>query len=276
MQDSVGDFVNDAELSLFERRTMSLEAASAAGLPGQFASFSQSGLRVTRATDGDFGFLNTVEGVTEESIEFLPEVLARFASPRDITVVATTPSQALVAQLRGRGFTPTPNRPVAFLRPGAVDPDEAPDHPSGLTPGADRWRIHEVSTAHDHALFLDLLDSGYGAVQAVSALIRAEHAVPEIRPFIASRDGRAQAAAAMSLHGTVAVLGGAASLPTARGTGAQTALLAHRLRVAHALGASLVAASAAAGSPSLRNLARLGFTIVNRTAWVRAAAPIIG
>jgi GNAT superfamily N-acetyltransferase len=63
------------------------------------------------------------------------------------------------------------------------------------------------------------------------------------------------------------VLGGAATLPAARGAGAQTALLAHRLSLAGHLGAPLATATAAPGSPSIRNLAGAGFTIVERTAW---------
>ena len=53
---------------------------------------------------------------------------------------------------------------------------------------------------------------------------------------------------AMSLHATGAVLGGASTLPAARGTGAQPALLAHRLSLAADRGVSLVTATAAPAS----------------------------
>ncbi|WGW13149.1 hypothetical protein LWF01_05095 [Saxibacter everestensis] len=105
------------------------------------------------------------------------------------------------------------------------------------------------------------------ASSEVGALIRTEHALPAVRAFIASRNGQPLAAAAMSLHATCAVLGGASTLPAARDLGAQTALLAHRLSLAANLGASLAAATAAPASPSIGNLTKLGFTVVARTAW---------
>jgi GNAT superfamily N-acetyltransferase len=138
-------------------------------------------------------------------------------------------------------------------------------NPAGMS--AEPGRIHEVSTQEEMTLFMELLLEGYAAPSEVGALIRTEHAIPVIRGFIASRNDQPLAAAAMSLHTTGAVLGGASTLPAARGTGAQTALLAYRLSLAEGLGVSLATATAAPGSPSIRNLTKLGFTIVERTAW---------
>lgn len=251
--------VQDAELAVFERKSLSLDAAAAAGLPGRFESFRMGGLRASTATANQYGFLNTVEGLNEQSVEILPDVLKRFPDPHQATVVATSPSQSLIDRLLCNGYQLAPVRPITYLRPNTKT------QPDGT--GTDEWQIHEVSTTQDAKLFTNLLDAGYAATSDVRALIRAEHALPVLRRFIAIRNGKPLAAAAMSLHPTGTVLGGASTLPAARGTGAQSALLRHRLRLVRTLGAPLSAATAAPGSPSVRNLAKLGFTIVERTSW---------
>jgi GNAT superfamily N-acetyltransferase len=153
----------------------------------------------------------------------------------------------------------TPEGASVILRPSTTI------RPNGTI--VEEWQIHEVSTSEDAELFLDLLVGGYAATSEVGASIGAEHALPVVRGFIASRNNEPRAAAAMSLHPTGAVLGGASTLPAARGTGAQAALLVHRLQLVRTLGVPLAAAAAAPGTPSIRNLAKLGFTIVERTAW---------
>ncbi|MBG6192437.1 GNAT superfamily N-acetyltransferase [Arthrobacter sp. CAN_A212] len=259
MPDIVDKSVQAAELAVFERRSLALGAAAFAGLPGRFESFCMGGLRASMATAQQYGFLNTIEGLNEQSVEVLPDLLKRFPDPRRATIVATSPSQGLMGRLLGEGYELAPVRPIAYLRPSATI------RPDGTI--IDEWQIHEVSTTQDAKLFMSLLDAGYAGTSDVGALIRAEHALPVIRGFIASRNDQPLAAAAMSLHPTGAVLGGASTLPVARGTGAQSALLKHRLRLARSLGAPLAAATAAPRAPSVRNLTRLGFTIFERTAW---------
>lgn len=261
MPDTVEDSVEAAELAAFSRKEAALHAAADAGLPGRFSSFRWGGLRAGMATAEHYGFLNTVEGVTDQSVEALPEMLRNFPDPRRPAIIATFPSPALIDRLLGEGYEPEPApvRPVAYWRPGT---DVRPADVRG-----DGWRIREVSATAQSTGFLDVLDAGYAASSDVAAFIRAEHALPIIRAFVASRNDQPLAAAAISLHTTGAVIGGAATLPAARGSGAQTALLAHRLRVVETLGVPLAAATVASGTPSLRNLAHLGFTIVERTAW---------
>lgn len=195
------------------------------------------------------------------SVMALPAVLKQFPARHQPILVATSPSPSLTEQLLRDGYTPAPTRPIAYRYSGSAN----------RLPGVDagEWEIHEVSSKNDARLFLDLLDAGYDVPGEIGALIRAEHAHPRVRGFMAFRNGHPLAAAAMSFHRKGAVLGGASTLPAARGSGAQTALLAHRLQLASVFHAPLVAASAASGSPSIRNLAGLGFTIVERTAWRR-------
>ena len=258
MPDTVDEPVHDVELAVFERKSLALDAAASAGLPGAFETFRLGGLRASIATADQYGFLNTVEGLNEHSVERLPDVLNRFANRHHATIVATAPSPTLIDRMLDEGYERAPARPIAFQRLGAI-----------RTYGTDwnEWEIGEVSSASDAALFADLLDAGYAATDDLRSLIRTEHGLPMVRAFIAYRNGRPLVAAAMSRHHDVAVLGGAATLSQARGAGAQSALLRQRLRVARALGCRVAAATAAPGSPSVRNLARLGFTIVERTAW---------
>jgi hypothetical protein len=257
MQGAVHTSVQDAESAAFDRRSLMLRAAAVAGLPGRFESFRLDGVRVSMATDEHYGFLNIVEGVDEQSIDLLPEALEGFPDTDQVTVLATSPSPGLIEQLLGQGYEPAPVRPIAYLCTGPPGESRAP---SGC-------QIREVSSGEDAQLFLGLLVSGYAASREVSELIRTEHALSGIRRFIAYRDGRPVAAAAMSVHSTGVVLGGASTMPAARGFGAQSALLMHRLRLVGAMGVPLATATAAPGTPSIRNLARVGFTIVERRAW---------
>jgi hypothetical protein len=86
--------------------------------------------------------------------------------------------------------------------------------------------------------------------------------------FIAELDGQAIATAALFLHGGVALLAGASTVPEGRRQGAQMALLEARLRHAAAQGCDLAMMVAAPGSASQRNAERNGFRVAyTRTKW---------
>ncbi|MGE3615286.1 MAG: GNAT family N-acetyltransferase [Gemmatimonadales bacterium] len=86
--------------------------------------------------------------------------------------------------------------------------------------------------------------------------------------FLAEAEGRAIAAGALSLHEGVALLAGAATIPSARRRGAQNALLAARLAYAARHGADLAMMVAQPGSASQRNAERRGFRVAySRTKW---------
>jgi len=78
------------------------------------------------------------------------------------------------------------------------------------------------------------------------------------------------ATGSLSVHGSVAVLAGASTVPEARGRGAQRALLAVRLGFAASLGCTLATMGALPGSRSQRNAERSGFHIAyTRIKWVK-------
>lgn len=88
--------------------------------------------------------------------------------------------------------------------------------------------------------------------------------------FLAELDGRAVAAATLSMYEKVAHLAGASTLPAARNRGAQRALLEARLQHAAAQGCDLATMGASPGSSSQRNAERRGFRIAyTRVKWCR-------
>ena len=90
--------------------------------------------------------------------------------------------------------------------------------------------------------------------------------------FLAEHDGVPVAAAALAIHGGVALLAGASTRPEWRGRGAQGALLRARLRHAAVAGCDLAMVCAAPGGASQRNAERAGFRIAyTRIKWGRAA-----
>lgn len=78
------------------------------------------------------------------------------------------------------------------------------------------------------------------------------------------------ATGSLSVHGSVAILAGACTVPEARGRGAQRKLLEVRLAFAASLGCTLATLGALPGSRSQRNAERSGFRIAyTRIKWAR-------
>jgi GNAT superfamily N-acetyltransferase len=252
--------LTEAERCVHARRGERQLAAGAADLPGVFRTQSAHGLLVSLTTAPGLEFLNQVSGLTGDSIDALPEVLALFeeldAPPP--WLIAGSDEPAVKDALKQLGFAPTGPRPIAT----AVCADDliSPTPPAEL-------EVTEVLSADDLEIFLRVLLDGYDAPPALSDFLRAEHSSPGLRRFLAWSGGEAIAAAGMSIHGGAALLGGAAALASARGRGAQTALLRHRLTRAGAEGATVAVATASPSSVSLRNLIRAGFAVTPRPAW---------
>jgi GNAT superfamily N-acetyltransferase len=247
-----------AERCLHDRSTTAFAAAAGAGLPGRFRAFEHDGLLALLTTSPDLSFLNSVCGLTSESIGALPGVLANFAASGAPPPRLATDGPGLADSLRPLGFGPAQPRPVATI--DLLARSQIPAEPHGL-------RLAEALTPEQERVFLDTLTAGYGASPELSSFLRAEHRADGMRRFVAWQGHQPVGAAAFSMHGLVAVLGGAATVPAARRSGAQTALLHHRLDQAAAAGADAATATAAAESPSVRNLARTGFGIHYRLGW---------
>lgn len=91
--------------------------------------------------------------------------------------------------------------------------------------------------------------------------------------FLVESGGMPIAAGALHIHEGVALLAGASTIPSARGRGAQRALLEARLAFAVESGCDLAMMVAAPGSTSQKNAQRAGFQIAySRVKWMKAAA----
>lgn len=231
--------MGDAERALHRRMGLACAAATAAGLPGRFRVWEHGGLLAVLATDPALGFLSTVSGVTPETLPALDGLLAE---PGWDPTVLTTGDEV------PEGLVRAEDRLLAVRRLG-----EPPAADPGVTEGD----------------VVDVLLAGYEVTGVVAAFVAAEHRVPAMRRFLLVEGGTPIAAAGMTVHGDVAVLGGAATLPAHRGRGAQPRLLRHRLRVAADAGCVLAVATARAGSVSAANLGRAGFRRYRRSAWTK-------
>ncbi|QFP77267.1 GNAT family N-acetyltransferase [Deinococcus sp. AJ005] len=99
---------------------------------------------------------------------------------------------------------------------------------------------------------------GPGAEEIMSLVAHA----PGTQLFVADVDGLPAATAALSAVEGVAAFHGTATLPEFRGRGVQSALLAHRLRIAAQAGADLASVFVTPGTGSERNVERAGFRLV--------------
>lgn len=92
----------------------------------------------------------------------------------------------------------------------------------------------------------------------------------DVTLFVAERDGEPVATAALNVCNGVALLAGAATIPSARRGGAQRELLRARLELAAARGIHLAMIVAQPGSASQRNAERQGFRpMYTRAKWQR-------
>ncbi len=128
---------------------------------------------------------------------------------------------------------------------------------------AELWsRISAEGWAHDHPEFNEFL-LRFGAVTA---------ARERTACFLAEIDGQPGAAGVLCMHEGVALFGGAATIPSMRRRGLQTALLEQRMRYAFDHSCDLAMMVTLPGSESQRNAERNGFRIAyTRTKWQLSA-----
>ena len=194
----------------------------------------------------------------------LDRIEAFFAARRAPVLHEISPlaQPSLLPQLLARGYQPLEYTSVLYRElvppPGAGAPAVLATRIVG--PGeAESWAQTSAAgwstEAPEYSSFL----LNFGRVNAHS---------DGMACFVAEQDGRAIGTAGLFLHGDVALLAGASTVPAARGRGAQAALLAARLHHAAAHGCVLATMGALPGSQSQRNAERHGFRIAyTRTKW---------
>jgi GNAT superfamily N-acetyltransferase len=172
---------------------------------------------------------------------------------------------ALPGQLAGRGFRPFEftsvlHRPIAAGWLPAAPPGTHVTVRRIDAAEADAWALVAAEGwSETPGLAGFMLELG-----RISARSRGNHA------FLAELDGRPIGAGSLVIAGSVALLAGASTVPSARRLGAQAALLETRLRFAVENGCTLAMIGAAPGSGSQRNAERQGFRIAyTRMKWRR-------
>lgn len=227
-------------------------------MPGRFRAWEQAGVMAVLATDPALKFLSAVSGVERETVPAAIDLVdvPDWSGANPMMVAPAELGEAAERMLLTAGFARTADRLLAISRLTAQ---------SGPVAGSDL----DVVAADANDAFTDVLLAGYEVDGPVAAFIRAEHRLPMMRRFLAVARGMPIAAAAMTIHGEVAVLGGASTLPACRGQGAQSLLLRHRLRVAADAGCEWAVATARPESVSAANLRRAGFRIERRATWTR-------
>lgn len=167
--------------------------------------------------------------------------------------------------LRARGLEP--GWGWMLFRRGVRDP------PAART----TLRVVAVSTTQERATFARVVRSSYGLANAVEPTLAA---APDNgwHCFLALDGEQPAGAGAVFVSDSTAYLGLAGTLPDYRGRGAQSALLAARIRRARELGCDLVTTEtgerrADRPSNSYRNILRAGFSEVAVTAnWIGRAS----
>ena len=263
----VTDLVLRAQQALHERTALACAASAQTFAPGAFEPWRQGSALAVRVTVPALAFLNTLVVPGDISLDDVENALddERWGHDRLSVVLAHEPAPNVLDALQHRGYNRAAERPLAIreLRPGETIDCEM---------GAGLSVVAVTDDQLDQAIAV--LSDGYEVGGDVARFIAAEHRDPRVRMWTVRDEGRTIAVAACSIHDDVAVIGGAATLRSARGRGAQALLLSVRLAAAVSAGCTLAVATASPGSPSLRNLVRAGFTVHMRPAFgVPCAVP---
>jgi GNAT superfamily N-acetyltransferase len=170
---------------------------------------------------------------------------------------------SLTALLASRGYVLTERSTVL------VRPTDAADEASSSA-----IRVRQIAP-QETELWTRISATGWSSEGAeigafVEALGRIQARVRGAACFLAESDGVPIAAGAINMATPVALLAGASTIPSARGRGAQRALLNARLLHAAAQGVDLAMIVTQPESGSQRNAERAGFRpVYSRSKWER-------
>lgn len=247
------------ERAVHRRGRLAFGAATAGGLPGRFEVFELGGLQALLTTSPELGFLNSVTGVNARSLAALPEVLAAFAAAGAPipAVVGSSDNLASIEQRTECRAASGPVRPIAMLVLQSRGDWNIPSNDLQVRPAVGKGPGH----------------LSRGALSRLRGPRRT-------RPVPRHRTLGPAGAALCGLAGR-APRGRSGDVTARRrcspgrsddragppGYGVQAALLRGRLEAAAEAGARCAVATAAADAPSVRNLARSGFTVHLRHSW---------
>lgn len=205
-------------------------------------------------------------GIHERPTERDLDAIERFFTSRGSPVFHEVSPHAgieVLGMLAARGYKPIELSNVLYQElAGATGA-------TGPTGATSALRVRQVEK-DEAAAYGAISVRGWSEFPEVIPFIHgfAQSSVEVATCFVAELNGEAIANAAMFMHGGVALLAGASTVPEGRRRGAQHALLDARLRTAAAHGCDLAMIVTAAGSASQRNSERNGFKVAyTRTKW---------
>jgi GNAT superfamily N-acetyltransferase len=198
---------------------------------------------------------------TAADMDELEEFFTNRGAPvfHEVTPLA---DNSLLAVLDQRGYRPVELTTVMFLPLGARVPAAVRnDRIQARLVGGDERDLWARTAAQGWREFTAIAD-------LMPDLMRVAAAREDALSFLAECDGQPVAAGALAIHGGVALLAGASTIPEWRHRGAQRALLESRLEHAARSGCDLAMVCAQPGGASQRNAERQGFRIAyTRIKW---------
>ena len=230
---------------------------------GAYAMFDGADSPLTQT----FG-LGLFDTVTPADMTALEEFFRARAAPvfHEVSPLADA---KLLALLNERGYQPIEFTSVMF-RPVAegLRLASAPNERIGV----------RLARADESDAWAETSARGWSEDETVAGIILGLAEVSAKREgalsFFAELDGQAIATGGLFVHGGVALLAGASTVPEGRKQGAQLALLDARLRYAAAHGCDIAMMCALPGSASQRNAERQAFRIAyTRAKWRLPQAP---
>ncbi|MGE3536178.1 MAG: GNAT family N-acetyltransferase [Candidatus Tectimicrobiota bacterium] len=175
--------------------------------------------------------------------------------------LAALADRSLIRLLRQRGYGLVRFRNI-YAQP--VGPGSAPALARATPPAG--LELQTVGAANAALWSLTLLDGFEYTCETDRARVtcwnQMLHSLPEVTSLVALLDGQAVGAASVMFLDSIALLGGAATLPAYRRRGIQRALIAARLTLAARTGCALAIVTADPGSSSGRNAERSGFQLL--------------
>lgn len=215
---------------------------------GGVAPFVGKGLSLSRAIG-----LGMRGPVTDADLDALEDFYRRYDADADIAV-APYADPTLFEGLGRRGFRLLQLDTLLAQR---LDPG------ARFAPPAEGITVRVAAPDEGPAWVGASLEGFSGSDSEVpdgmAATFEAAFHVPTSAYFFASIEGAFAGTGGVNLHAGTAGLFGASTLPGARGRGVQAALVHARLAAAQSAGCDVAFARTSPGSPSQRNLERLGF-----------------
>lgn len=227
---------------------------------GAYAMFDALGSPITQT----FG-LGVFEPFAEREFDAVETFFRGFGSDTFHEVSALAPRES-TDLLRARGYEPI-EESVVLVRPTA-----------GFEMPETQVRVRVV-TENEFGLWARTAGIGWSSESAelaefVEGFGRTMARARGMTCFLAELDGAPVAAAGLNLGSGIALMAGASTIPSARGRGAQLALLAARLDHVARLGIDLAMVVTQPESASQRNAERRGFRpVYGRTKWRLGTGP---